>query len=444
LNNKKRQNVLHACLVLLLILIYQLPFSGIATAEANAKITNSSSGRMIDLFTQKEPYSGRGINKSSDAFAPQSELILFALVTYNEEPVEDKQVGFEIIDPHGVSLGSRESDTNASGVARISLNLTGPGKHPEETIFGTWLAVATVDIVGVKVMDTLTFRVGWIVEIVSISTIDENLKPRSHFPKASCVGVELHIRNIAMLPKVATIVVTAFDARNYLFDSIVWNDFNVEPGETHIYTYCFLNISEQAAIGNATIYASAYTALPSIGGVPYCPEVSANFIITRRDVAVINVTPSSVDVIAGQIVNVIVVVTNKGDETETFSVSAYYGSFLIQTLRVESLSPNQNRTITFVWNTTYVPAGSYTMKAVAETLRGETETGDNTYIDDAVFVRYPRVFIFPRDLSIIALVVAATAALLAIILLIIKRKKDTSQSVMLNVDVLPHGESLSH
>jgi hypothetical protein len=403
-----------------------------------------SGGRMIDIFTQKEPYSGKGINISSDAFAPQSEVILYALITYNGEPVQNKLVSFEVTPPHSLSGFPlyRVSYTNETGIATISFNLPWQGEHPEEIVFGTWSAVAAVDITGVRVVDALTFRVGWIVEIISIATIDENLKPKTYFAKATCVGVRLHIRNIAMLPKTATIIVTAYDARNDSFGSIVLSDFNVEPDETYIFAYCFLNISAQAAIGNAMVSASAYTARPSMGGLPYCPEVSAGFVITSRDVAVINVTTSSVDVIAGQIVNVNVTVTNKGNDTETFSVSAYYGPFVIQTpISVASLSPNQNRTITFVWNTTYVLAGSYTIKAVAETLHGETETGDNTHIDGAVMVRYQRVLIFPRTLSIIALVVAAMAALLAIILLIIKRKKNASQSVMLNVDILPREES---
>ena len=395
---------------------------------------------MIDLFTQKEPYSGRGINKSSDAFAPWSEIFLFALVTYNEEPVQHLPVSFEVTPPN--SIGGfplyRVSYTNASGIATMNFSLPWPGERPEEVVFGTWSVVASVDIAERRVVDTLTFRVGWIVEIVSIATIDENLKPKTHFAKATCVGAKLQIRNIGMLPKTATIIVTAYDAHNDPFDNIVLNDFDVEPGENYIYAYCFLNISEQAAVGNAMINASAYNAPPSMGGVSYCPEVSAKFVITSRDVAVVNISVSSIDVIAGEVVNVTVTVTNKGDQVETFSVSAYYGSSLIQTLLVEALSPNQNRTTIFVWNTTYVPPGSYTIKAVAEMLRGETERDDNTkFFDQSVVVRVPRIFMIPRELSIIALIVAAALAVFGMIILLTRRKKSTLQPVTLEVDVLP-------
>jgi hypothetical protein len=422
------------------MLTYQLFSFGITTVQANLNVISASNGGKIDLFTQKEPYSGRGINKFSDAFAPGSVVFLYALVTYNEEPLDNWPVSFEIIPPNTVDgiAPIRHSSTNASGIAMTDFTLQGPGGHPE-TLFGIWYVNATTSIPRQEVVaDILTFRVGWIVEIVSLTTIDENLKPKSHFAKATCVGAEMHVRNIAMLPKTATIVVNAYDAHNESFDSVILNDFNVEPGETYIFAHCFLNISEQAATGNAILNASAYTAPPSMGGVSYSPEVSAKFVITSRDVAVINVVTSSIEVIAGQIVNVTVTVKNKGDEDETFSVNAYYGDSLIQApISIASLPPNQNRTITFVWNTTYVPAGIYEIKAVAEILRGETEAGDNTRSDGTVMVRVPRVFMLPRELSIVVLIVAAALAFFAIMLLLTRKKESSPQPVMLNVDVLP-------
>lgn len=439
MNNKKRRGILQACLVLLLILAHQILFFGISVIEANANSTYASTGRMIDLFTQKEPYSGKGINKSSDAFSPrlESEVILYANVTYNEEPLEYFQVAFQVESPKplpGFPLLT-SAFTNTSGIATISFRLRQAG-YAEEDVFGNWFAVATVEIAGTIVRDTLTFKVGYIVEIVSLATIDENRNPKSYFSKATCVGVELHIRNIAMLPRTATIVVTAYDRQNNSFGSIIWNDFDLEPGLNHFFAYCFLNISKQAEIGNAAINATVLTAPPSMGGVPYCPEVSAKFVITSRDVAVVNVTVSSIDVISGEVVNITVTVKNKGNETETFLVNAFYGPFQIQTPRlVESLSPNQNRTITFVWNTTYVPAGSYIITAVAQTVPGETETEDNT-ARARVTVRMPRIFMFPRDLSFVALVVAAALAFFAIILLT-RRRRSAPLSVMLSVDVLP-------
>lgn len=397
-------------------------------------------GRAIDLFTQQEPYNGKGINKSSDAFPPQAEVILYANVTYRGEPVANKLVSFEVYGPsnpyYNHTISPRTVMSNESGMAMTSFSIPWPNVHPEETVFGIWHSLAKVEIVEQTVVDILTFKVGWIVELISISTIDENLKPKVQFAKGTCVGVELHIRNIALLPRNATIIVTASDALNMPFDSVMLNDFGVEPGETYIFTHCFLDISRQAAIGGATVNASAYTALPSVGGLPYCPEVSTTFVITTRDVAVISVVPSSTDVVVGQIVTITVTVVNKGNETETFSVSAYYGTSLIQMLSVTSLLPNQNRTITYIWNTFNVSANIYTIKAVAETVPGEIETTDNTYTDGAITVRTSGIPIFPRELYILALIVAAALAIFAIALLLTRRKKNSLQPAMLSVDVI--------
>ena len=421
------------------------PVTPISHATKDAQIISNlpiippipSVGRMIDLFTQKEPYSGKGINKSSDAFAPQSEVILYANVTYRGDPVQNKQVSFEVTPPNpipGYPLWiPRAPLTNASGIANMSFRIPHPTHDlPEDVIFGTWYATASVTIGDEKVVDTLTFRVGRIVEILSIETIDQDLKPKTHFAKGTCVGAKLHLRNIAMTSRIVDLVVTAYDNSSFSFDSIVWNEFTVEPGETYIYAYCFLNISEHVTIGDAKLIATAYNPQLEI------PEAFARFVITSRNVAVINVVTSSVDVISGQIVNIMVTVKNNGGEVETFPVSVYYGPFLVQSLFVESLSPNQNRTLSFVWNTTYVPAESYTISGVAGVVPGETETGDNTYVDGSVTVRVPRIFMFPRELSIVALLVAAVLALFAMILLLTRRKKKNNpEPAMLTVDVIP-------
>ena len=59
----------------------------------------STSSGAIDIYTQKEPHDGRGLNQPSDAFAPQDEVFLYAETVYNEDPVENRLVAFEIYGP---------------------------------------------------------------------------------------------------------------------------------------------------------------------------------------------------------------------------------------------------------------------------------------------------------------------------------------------------------
>jgi len=410
------------------------------------EVTNASEYRMIDLFTQKKPYDGKGLNQSSDAFAPQEEVIFYAYLTYRDVPVANKIVAFEIHGPanpiNNITV-IQTTLTNASGIATINFRIPWPIEDPRTVIFGTWKARASADVAEVRVEDTLTFEVGWIVEILSIATIDENLKPQNTFGRGGCVGVKLVLRNIAIVSKMAMLAVTAYDETGAPFGNIVIDDFEVEPGKTYIYIYCRLGIPGWVAFGMATVNASAYTAPLDQGGVAYCPEASTTFWITARNVAIISVIPSATSVVPGQTVNISVVVKNEGSATETFEVSAYYDSTLIGTSSVASLPPNAQRTLVFTWNTSGLPDGTYTISAAASVLPGESDVDDNTYINGVVTVSSRPPYVVPRrmraELAIIAFVIALIAAMILIALLMSRRKKKPSQnpSVLLHVDVLP-------
>jgi len=79
----------------------------------------------------------------------------------------------------------------------------------------------------------------------------------------------------------------------------------------------------------------------------------------------------------GDLVSINVIVANEGDFTESFTVTVYYGSSILETKDVINLASGDEITLTLNWNTTGVPSGNYTIKAVASTVTGETDTADN-------------------------------------------------------------------
>jgi len=335
--------------------------------------------------------------------------------------VSNKFVAYVVSDPEGNHVATGTVLTDVTGIARVSFTLP--------PVFGTWSAIAVVEIAGQIVNDTLTFRVGWIVEIVSLSTINENLQPQTEFGRGSCVGVELVIRNIAMISKNVTLTVVAHDNSTAPMNSLVLNDFKVNPGETHVPIYCELQIPKWAVVGLATVSANAYTAPLALGGKPYCPEVSARFLITSgRNVSVISVTPSASEVYVREIVNIIVVVKNQGSKTETFNVTAYYNTTAMETQIFTDLIPGTQRTLTYSWNTSGVLGGNYTISAVASPVPEEIDVEDNTYVNGIVTVMSPQpVSAFPRELLILGLLVAAAIIVtIAAILLWRKRSKKSS------------------
>jgi hypothetical protein len=106
-------------------------------------------------------------------------------------------------------------------------------------------------------------------------------------------------------------------------------------------------------------------------------------ILLPHDVAITSVDASPTAVIIGQTITVTVDAANQGASTETFTVTAYYDSNTIGTQTV-TLAAGGITTLVFNWDTTTAATGTYTIKAVASTVPGETDTADNTLTDGTV------------------------------------------------------------
>jgi nitrous oxidase accessory protein NosD len=105
-----------------------------------------------------------------------------------------------------------------------------------------------------------------------------------------------------------------------------------------------------------------------------------------HDVAIIDISVSPTTVVAGQVVTINVTVENQGSDYESFTVTAYYDTTAIASQNVVNLLPNWNTTLTFNWNTAGMPRGTYTIKAEASVVPGETDTLDNVRVDGTVIV----------------------------------------------------------
>jgi hypothetical protein len=104
-----------------------------------------------------------------------------------------------------------------------------------------------------------------------------------------------------------------------------------------------------------------------------------------HDVAVTNLTSAKTTIGQGYCGNLTVTVQNQGNSPENFNVTVYANTTSIVTQTI-ILSSGNSKTITFTWNTTGFARGNYTMKAVADTVLGETDTADNTFTDGVVTI----------------------------------------------------------
>ena len=99
---------------------------------------------ILDIFTQKTPFNGRGLNQSSDPFAPYEVVKLYGNLTYNEQPLSDILVTFNVTGPPNKIYNytfQTVRKTNESGIATLEfsfpqLNLS------DASIIGVWTVKA--------------------------------------------------------------------------------------------------------------------------------------------------------------------------------------------------------------------------------------------------------------------------------------------------------------
>lgn len=223
----------------------------------------------IDLYTQHpDPYSGKGPNKPSDAFAPQQRVILYAEIAYNYEPVENKEVTFSVNDTSGALIIVRSESTDQDGIATTDFLL------PTDPIFGTWFVLATVSVSEAEANDTLTFEVGWLIELMKIETADQYGNPENSYTRNQDMYFNIIIKNIANTTKEANLTVGISDETGTPIGvANLW--IEVLPG-THEFSLIFgVGIPGWSYVGEATVYVNAFR----MNGDSYCLEISTTFFI---------------------------------------------------------------------------------------------------------------------------------------------------------------------
>jgi hypothetical protein len=388
-------------------------------------------GLIVDLFTNKAPYDGKGANQISDAFSPYETIVLYASVTYNGDTVAGVQVSFQITAPNSSLNQFRSPATNQSGVANVTFNI--PGQNLA-VAFGKWFVLARISIGGLSALDTLTFKVGYLVT-ATMKTVTPAQYPQTPvenhiFSKGGNVGLIITLTNIALSSKDVTMSLTVTDAMNQVIYTVdaVSPPFMMPPGN-FTYPLIIFPIPTSAASGTATITLNVYE---QSSAAAYSPEKSITFDILLIDVAVTGVNLSSTQVSVGQVISISATVKNLGNINETFNATIYYNNTAITTFNIASLEPSDQKTLTLSWNTSSVTPGVYTISAAASKVPGETNTSNNRYIAGQVMITEksaPTPF-NTRDLYIILWIILLLFLIALLALLVFRRrKKDESETL---------------
>jgi hypothetical protein len=233
-------------------------------------LTTNWPGRMIDVYTQyPAPFGGQGLRMPSDMFWPQKQVELYANVTYNYWPVQEKDVAFEVRDPHGTLVTIQVARTDLNGVAHTWYRIPWPCDDPEE-LFGVWNVTATVDIACIVVNDTMQFHFDYMVEIFKVTTDKFQV---NHYP-VECFNVIIEYGSHAQQEYPVVLQAILYDnldvpvIQGFIQTTVGGTVFCEYKNNTVIIPLC---IPKYAFAGIAHIYVNAYDAIPTQGGSAWCP-----------------------------------------------------------------------------------------------------------------------------------------------------------------------------
>ena len=164
-------------------------------------------------------------------------------------------------------------------------------------------------------------------------------------------------------------------------------NITLSEGASTIVNYTF-NTSK-LPVGNYTLWAYV---LPCFGDQDPYDNIYVDGVLevaaAIHDVAVTDVTsttPGKTRVGQNLSFKIDATIQNQGNYSETFNVTCYAGNITVGKQQL-TMNLGNTTTIMFIWNTTGVAKGNYTLKAVADTVSGEVDVLDNTFFDSVVQV----------------------------------------------------------
>ena len=176
--------------------------------------------------------------------------------------------------------------------------------------------------------------------------------------------------------------------------SVEWIEWSSEEGQVKAASYNITSPNSVMINGEVRIEGEF--------GEQYLKTIIDGYLI--RDVAVLSVVPSSSSVRVGDTLGINVTVRNKGNCAESFNVTVYYDSSVINSCYVDSLEPSVETTLVLHWDTQKITEGNYTISACADTLPQEIETSDNVRNGSVVEVRTSYTPTIRHDVAVISVV----------------------------------------
>jgi hypothetical protein len=176
-----------------------------------------------------------------------------------------------------LTLNTDKSTYRFGDPVQIFGNLTFDGLPVDDGLVALQVDDSIGGLVAIRTVDTgIEPSDNWQVEILQVETTDSLGTPKDTFRNGQTVFFEVTVTNHLYTPTQALITITVLDV-DMIPLGIPKVEGTVPPG-TSIYRPS-LPLSD-VTLGEATVYANAYTKLPELAGTAYCPEQNTSFTIS--------------------------------------------------------------------------------------------------------------------------------------------------------------------
>jgi hypothetical protein len=258
-----------------------LPFDEHVDGEYTM-LGSTAMGRVIDLYGGIEgddpfpaPYGGQGPNNPMDMVWPQKLVILYADVTYNCWPVQNKIVAFEVesLNSEYEWLFKGTAISNETGTAKLTFRM--PWQCFNGTkYFGVYKVTATVDVACTVINDTMKFHYDYLINIFKVTT------DKFYYEHCEDVVITVEYGSYAMQPPEWEKYPAEFwvyisdelgqpigyDVQSTFIGGAKWCQYN---NGTFIFR---IHVPKWAFSGYAYVHVNCFNMNPSDGGFAWCPE----------------------------------------------------------------------------------------------------------------------------------------------------------------------------
>ena len=239
----------------------------------------------LDVYTD---HGGQGWNVTAAPYAPESQVTIYASLTYGGAPVSQQLITFNIYDT-GTEIDSRTATTGSNGIATTSFRLP-LTLSDGASAFGIVNITSSVSIGGTALNDSCAFMYNYLlksskIQITGGDSYSTSTAQSFSRNTGSKVTVEITVANINWTAVSFYITATIYDNNNVPVSYVCLPEAIAAAQSGNIYSTntatitITLTIPTYAYVGAATLYVNLYNNNPANLGTPYCPEYSAQLLI---------------------------------------------------------------------------------------------------------------------------------------------------------------------